>query len=443
VVAFGVGELVGIIGGLAIGSSWIETLKVLFGMFTAIILLYGVWYWNEKFSSSDLVKSFSDFVKVAVWFLYVSGVSYLFFTTTDLKVDFYPAFVNREAFSKGIQVSLPGGTVKLVDADKPYTSLTANNVPLLYSFLEFPDALETMLITKLTLSADKSGWDGYFANNPDPSRIFSKCVFNALSQVSSDEAVTWVCSKGTEIKAEDAFKFAAPQGLMVMLLEKLGIAGTEGICRGIRTSGPFAAPKVDEKVKTCLTEEKNRIISYLSDRTKEITKAYENGELSESVYLQKLKEIDNLKTKWNKIYNTLTQPDNYEVYASAYASKLIRESSQAPIPRSVEDSGTGTLFKAAYDWIGTKITEAFVGEYLLLDLFEAFQKFSLMVELGFVLPVLFLLSMLPDASSPTGSRIGFAVKGVGIYFLIKLARVLVFLIYLIAHNYFISNVLVG
>lgn len=439
-VAFGVGELTGIITGLSVGSSWVETLKFFFGMLTAAILFYGVWYWNDRLSSSDAVKTFSDFVKIAVWFIYVSVVSYLFFSTTAVKLDFYPAYVDKDAITKGIQVVLPGGKKSIVDVDRPYISLTLNNVPFLYQFLEFPDALESLLITRLILSADKSGWDGHYAHSPDVRRIFSKCVFNALSQVSSRDAVRWICYRGQNTGSLwDYFTFGPLSPFA--FLYKGGLVGTRGICKGINLGGSIST--IDNGIKSCLRNEFKKFTDYFSERMEQLKEAYKDKKISKAVYEQKYKELTELRHSWEKFFDNVTDENNYEILASAYAKNLIERSEEAPIPRSAEggDLATG-IMKKVYDWIGITTTQAFVGEYLLLDLFEAYQKFFLVIELGFVLPVLLLLSMFPD-NSPTGSKVGLALKGFGIYFLIKLSRVAVFLIYLIAHNYFISHVLSG
>ncbi len=443
-VAFGVGELTGILGGLSVGATWITTLKVVFGLITAAVLLYGVWYWNDRFADKNLIRSFADFFKVAVWFIYTMGVGYLFFSTVDLNVDFYPAFINKDMFTRGIQVSVPGGSTSIINADKPYLSLTAHKVPKVYSFLEFPDALETMLITKLTLSADKTGWDGYFANNVDPTRYFEKCAFNALSQVSSDDAVTWVCSYGTKFGLYDFLRNATPIGLMRMLLEGTGVVGTSGICSGIRTANPNTVrDKINSNISVCLSKEMDKLNDYFYNKINELDKLHSEGKIPDSVYDEKRSSLLALKRKWVDVFNNIvTNQSNFDVFATAYSRMLIQEANKAPLPsHTVETSDTTGFFKTIVEWFGKSTTEAFVGEYLLLDLFEAFQKFMLIVEMGFVLPFLFILSMLPEYNSPTGSKIGFALKAIGIYFLIKLARVFVFLVYLIAHNYFAANVL--
>jgi len=418
--AFGIGELSGTLAGLSLGHAWVVTLKAFFGLIVAAIVLFGVWYWNEQFNKSDIIKSFIDFVKPAIWFIYVSAVSYLFFTTYTAKLEFYPAFIDAKTFENGIQVVTPDGKKELVDADKPYKSYQISGVPLLYSLLEPADALEVVLTSQLTLSVDKTGWDGYFANDVTPSRVFSKCAFNSISQSDYYDVKAFFCKRAPGVLNLGLVNFINP---FDMKLDELcgGMVGDD--------------EKVLEKYKACLDETEKKFNDNVDSRIDQLNTYYKNGKIDEQTYASQKEKLKETKVKIDEIFESLKE--NSDPYWSSLAEKFFQTASTVPQRPTTE--GKLNAIKEIIEGLGRFTTQAFVGEYLLLDLFEGYQKLALTVELGFLIPVLFLLSMLPNANSPTGSYLKYAFYGVGVYFLVKLTRVFVFLIYLMVHNYFLQN----
>jgi hypothetical protein len=70
---------------------------------------------------------------------------------------------------------------------------------------------------------------------------------------------------------------------------------------------------------------------------------------------------------------------------------------------------------------------------------ESATKFLLSLEEGIAFPLLMILSMLPDDRGVFPFRTSNLMLALGSYLMVRLMRAVVLLLYLVAHNYFLSK----
>jgi len=165
-IAYGTGDLAGILQGLSLGTSFVHLLMHFKFLIFGIVLLYGVIFWSNYFGSSDALRSFSDFMKAAFWLLYVVFVFTLFSYTYNGSVTFVPTTLDVAMIQDGLLVETPNGDTKFVKAR--VTSIPFS-VPTVFGLLDIADAPVYLLLYKISTIDDPIHWGGNFCSSEGPS----------------------------------------------------------------------------------------------------------------------------------------------------------------------------------------------------------------------------------------------------------------------------------
>ena len=191
--------------------------------------------------------------------------------------------------------------------------------------------------------------------------------------------------------------------------------------------------------RRCIGKSINSLEKNLRKQREKLSRDYSNGKISRTEYERAVSEINNALDKLDKEYQLLA--NNYRTVWTQELSALSQEYPNAFNKLLAVKDNVGLITGGIRDLVEafSEVTaNAFVGEETLLYYGEAVVKFLLSLEIGIAFPLLLLLSMMPT----TGTfpfRVNYLILGTGSYLMIRLIRVGVLLLFLIAHSYFLSR----
>jgi len=414
-IAFGSGELLGLVNGLAVGSSFIQLLSYFKYLIFAVVLLYGIYYWTDQMTSNDQMRSVLDFVKPTLWFFYTVIIAYLFFNISTGKIQFFNAFIDSKEITKGIQITEVGkGGVKLIDAEKP-TLNVYYKAPSLFGILEFPDALEFLFISQVLGAVDSIGYNAYEANVFTPDKVFSYCFRKSLLESPTAESKNVLC------KLLIAYKNERGEGGFFGFVKN----GLEALkCDISNARFDLYHSPVFDKYETCIDR-------YYDSYVKHLNRLKSDGKLSKEEYSRNVavasKVAEDLKNNFEDYAVSLIT-----LYGDRYGGIKAVESLANPSVNKDE-----SLVQSLIGAFGEFWSNVFAGKSLVMKIYETSLAFTLALEVGIAFPLLMLLSCFPNGRTIVGLK--HILLAVGSYFILKFSRVLIILLYLIAYNRYLQG----
>ena len=439
-VAFGVGELSGILNGLTLGTHLLEVALKFKVFIFALILLYGVTYWSNVVSRSDAIRSFADFMRIGVWFMWVVAVYVLFTQKVDNKLLFVETVLDERLVSEGIRVRVPGSRVPVELREGTVENVIPLKVPSVYLFLETVDAPVYLLSYYLTSNVDPVRWGAYAGNSLSPTKWWSKCFLESIANTDNFlEQKKIICYFLEDYYWKRASLWDYVLSNMSFYTYSPVPTWVKSFCGGVASGVPTTVKGIYER---CISElaynQERRINSLLA----QLDADYSAGKIDETEYERRKEKLNALKDTVNKLFQELR---HFEPVWSYYLGEILSKHPETlDRIRAVVSSGDGVssqVVGAIRDTVETFAewgANLFLGKTVLLTFVESLLKFLLTVELGIVFPTLVLLSALPEQGV-----LPFKTKNLTLallsYLTIRAMRVAIFLVFLIAHNYFLSK----
>jgi len=428
-IAYGVGELSGLLNGLSLGNSIINLILQFRFFVFGLVFLYGVIFWSNVFTRSDALKTFADFIRVGIWFIWVVLVFTLFTTKYEGSVMFVPTTIRLEMLNDGLKVITPGGEEKFVDVSSPYQKIDFT-LPAVFGALDLMDSPVYLLNYYLTASADPIKWGGYAGNELSPTKLWSKCFSVSLASAPNiSEIHRTICY----------FLPKNEHGFLGITIATTWSKELSDICSvGLGKSEP--SETVINNYKKCVLETIGAVTDNLIEQQTELEKLKEEGKISNEEYQKTLKEIDETTTKLTEIKQNLV--DRYEIVWKDVLTSILQDNPKAfESLRMIKDNSSAPFgaVRDVVEFFSEFVSQVFVGQTTMLYYIEAAIKFMLALEVGIAFPLLILLSTLPDDRGIFPFRVSNLLLACGSYLLLRFMRTLIFLFYLIGHNYFFSR----
>jgi len=274
-IAYGVGELSGLLNGLALGTSFVHLLFQFKFFIFGLILLYGVIYWSNVFTRSDALRTFADFMRVGFWFLWVVLVYTLFTSSYKEEVLFIPTTLRVEMINEGLKVVTPDGEVKFAKAtpDQKFKF----TVPTVFGLLDVMDSPVYLLTYYLTNSADPIKWGGYAGNEMLPSKIWSRCFVKGITQAPDFmSAKSTICHYlPTSDSLAGAFNTNYAVGIKI---GPIALGFFKGYCKDVHGE---VSDEVVNTYLTCVDDTVNSIKNNLEEMKVQLSDLKNSGKITE------------------------------------------------------------------------------------------------------------------------------------------------------------------
>lgn len=437
-VAFGTGDLSGILNGLSLGTDVVYLLMRFKYFIFGLVMLYGVIHWGNYFTSKDALRSFSDFLKAGLWFSYVILVFTLFAYSYNGKLFYIPTTldVSQLASGSGVEVNGPNG--------QDFATGKANQefkfrVPSVFSLLDIIDAPVYEIAYFISVEQDPTAWGAYAGNSLSPTRIFDKCFTKTMTGLRDYGAgKDFICGLADTHRtiAGVNIPLTSTNSSLDQIYKALD-------CKyGLRKA--LSDPAVKARIaqyQTCVGDAVLGAKSRIKDQEAQLLELKNEGKLSEGDYNKKVDQLGKLSNKFDKEYHNLAVnylPTWRVALLNAYNSNPESFDKFTAVNSDSLSPASSTL-RDVVEYFSRAITDQFVGEHTLLAYAEAVIKFMLTLEIGITFPVLILLSMIPNDRGNISVSLSYLWTAVLTYGLIRFMRIGILLMYLVAHNYFLSQ----